>query len=39
MKLKSAGIMKDDVITLTIEGDDEIVAMEELKVVLANLEG
>lgn len=39
MKLMSAGIVKDDVITLTIEGDDEVAAMEKLKVVLETLEG
>ncbi|WP_066017238.1 MULTISPECIES: HPr family phosphocarrier protein [Endozoicomonas] len=39
MKLMSAGIVKDDVITLTIEGDDEVAAMEKLKVVIENLEG
>lgn len=39
MKLMSAGVAKDDVITLTIEGDDEVQAMEQLKIVIENLEG
>jgi len=39
MKLMSAGVLKDDVITLTIEGEDEVQAMEQLKIVIENLEG
>lgn len=39
MKLMSAGIIKNDVITMTIEGADEVAAMEILKVVIESLIG
>ncbi|WP_257264839.1 HPr family phosphocarrier protein [Endozoicomonas sp. ONNA2] len=37
MKLMSVGIAKNDVITLAIEGDDEVAAMEKLKVIISSL--
>ncbi|MBO9495154.1 HPr family phosphocarrier protein [Thalassotalea sp. G20_0] len=39
MKLMSAGITKNDMITLTIEGSDEAAAMEQLKVIIESLIG
>ena len=37
MKLMSAGIDRGDVITLIVEGDDEVVAMQTLKGVILKL--